>query len=205
MKRINLLLLAMLFLTMCSKNEKIDWNTDLDFLAQELSEKHYNFFTIKSKDDFLSGLDAIKQDSKNLNDFQIALKTQQLIAKFGDSHTELIYNRLLKWNRILPIKIIWLIDGLYIEQTTQKNKKILGSQILSINNVPIATVIDSLSTLYTIDNQATLKLKTPKILPSIQILEYFGFVNTTKIELGLKTVKNLNETYILKTLYNGYI
>ena len=85
MKKISLLTIGVLLsLTMYSQNEKIDWNADLDYLAKELPEKHFNFFTIKSKDDFLSGIDAIKQGSKNLTDFQVALKIQQLIAKFGD-------------------------------------------------------------------------------------------------------------------------
>ena len=74
---------AILALTTYAQNKKIDWNTDLDYLAKELSEKHYNFFTVKSKEDFLSGINAIKQESEHLNDFQIALKAQQLIANLG--------------------------------------------------------------------------------------------------------------------------
>ena len=81
MKKFSLLIAGvMLFLTMYSQNEKMDWNSDLDYLVKELSEKHYNFFKIKSKDYFLSGVNTIKQEYKDLNDFQVALKIQQLIA-----------------------------------------------------------------------------------------------------------------------------
>jgi hypothetical protein len=170
----------------------------LDYFAKELSEKHYNFFTTKSEDDFLSSINAIKQESKDLNDFQIALKVQQLIAKFGDSHTMLNFKQLLNVNQILPIHLFWTSDGLYILHTTPENQDILGCQVLSINNVPIATVIDSLSTLFTVDNQAMVKSLIPQTIPSLQILEYFGFANTTQVELDLKTRKNQNQTYILK-------
>jgi hypothetical protein len=163
-----------------------------------LSEKHFNFFTIKSKDDFLSGIDAIKQESKNLTDFQVALKTQQLIAKFGDSHTMLIFNKLLNANQILPINLLWTSDGLYVLHTVPENENILGCQVLSINNVPITTVIDSLSTLFSIDNQAMVKQQTPQTIPSLQILEYFGFANTTQVELGIKTMTGQNQSYTLK-------
>ena len=55
MKKISLLVAGVLLsLTMYSQNGKIDWNADLDYLAKELSEKHFNFFTIKSKNEFLS-------------------------------------------------------------------------------------------------------------------------------------------------------
>lgn len=199
MKRIILLVAGvMLSLTMYAQNKKVDWNTDLDYLAKELSEKHYNFFTVKSKDDFLSGINTIKQDSKNLNDFQIALKTQQLIASFGDSHTMLNFNELLNENQMLPIHLFWTSDGLYILHTTQENEKILGSQLLSINKIPITTVIDSLSTLFAVDNQAMVRLLMPQIIPSLQIMEYFGFTDTVQVELDLKTSMNQNYTYTLK-------
>jgi len=199
MKKISLLVVGIILsLAMYSQNEKINWNADLDYFATELSEKHFNFFTIKSKDDFLSGIDAIKQESKSLNDFQVALKIQQLIAKFGDSHTMLNFNQMLNPNQKLPIQLIWTSDGLYILHTTPENEKILGSQVLSINNVPITTVIDSLSTLFVLDNQAMVKVLMPHTIPSLQILEYLGFADTAQVELGLSTGPNQNQTYILK-------
>lgn len=82
--------------------------------------------------------------------------------------------------------------------TTPENEKILGCQVLSINDVPITTVIDSLSTLFVIDNQAMVKSLIPQTIPSLQILEYFGFTNTEQVQLGLKTGANQNQTYILR-------
>ena len=199
MKQIILFVVGVILsMTVYSQNQKNDWNADLDYLVKELSEKHYNFFTVKSKDDFLSGINTIKQESKSLNDFQVALKTQQLIAKFGDSHTMLNFSQLLNVNQILPIHLFWVSDGLYILHTTPENEDILGCQVLSINDIPIETVIDSLSTLLTIDNQAMVKSKIPQIIPSLQVLEYFGFANTEQVELGLKTRTNQNQAYILK-------
>lgn len=189
---------AMLALTTYAQNKKIDRNTDLDYLAKELSEKHYNFFTVKSKEDFLSGINAIKQESEHLNDFQIALKAQQLIAKFGDSHTMLNFDPLLNAGQKLPIYLLWTSDGLHVIHTTPENKKILGSRVLSINDIPIATIIDSLSTLYTIDNQAVTKLLIPQAIPSLQILEYFGFADAEGAKLGLHTPANQKETYWIK-------
>lgn len=199
MKQIILLIVGvMLSLTIYSQNKKIDWNVDLDYLTRELSEKHYNFFTVKSKNDFLIGINAIKEDRENLNDFQIVLKTQQLIAEFRDSHTMLNFSQFLNANKILPMHLFWVSDGLYILHTTPENQEILGCKVQSINNIPIAVVIDSLSTLFAIDNQAMAKSRIPQIIPSLQILEYFGLANTTQVELNLKTETNPNKTYILK-------
>ena len=59
---------VLLSLTMYAQSQENDWNVDLDYLAKELPEKHYNFFTVRSKEDFLSGINAIKNESKELNE-----------------------------------------------------------------------------------------------------------------------------------------
>lgn len=199
-KLISLTFILLLFQTIYSQNKKqIDWNADLDYLFENLSEKHYNFFSVRAKNDFLSGINAIKQQSGNLTDFQIALKTQQLIATFGDSHTTLDFRRLLDKNKILPLQLLWASDGLYILHTTPENEAILGCQLLAINGFPVATVIDSLSTLLTIDNRAMVKSRVPQYIPSLQILEYFGFADSGQVELSLKNGANQNLVYALKT------
>lgn len=196
-----LILIGILFpaTTYTQNKEAIDWNTDLDYLANELSEKHYNFFTIKSKEYFLSGINAIKRNSNNLTDFQIALKTQQLISRMGDSHTMLYFTPLIDKSQTLPISLFWTSDGLHIIHTTAENKEILGNQLLSINNIPTSTVIDSLSSLFTIDNEATVKSIMPMLIPSVQILSYFGFADGNQVEIGLKTNDGQLGKYLLKT------
>lgn len=196
MKQVILLLVGLVMSqTLNSQNEEhIDWNADLDYLAKELSAKHYDYFTIKSKDHFLSGLNAIKQKSEKLNDFQIALKTEQLIAEFGDSHTELNFTRFIDKSQLLPIHLLWASDGLHVLHTTTENKDLLGCKVLAINKVPITTVIDSLNTIYVADNQGIVKCKAPQYMLSLQVLEYFGFVKNGQVELTL----DHNKTYMLK-------
>ncbi len=74
----------------------------------------------------------------------------------------------------------------------------MGSRLLSINQVVVERVIDSVSTLFTIDNQAMIKNSTPQIIPVLPILQYFGFADTEQVELGLKTSTNQNLIYTLK-------
>lgn len=181
-----------------SQNGKINWDTDLDFLTKELSEKHINFFTVKSKEDLLSGIEIIKQEKRGLNDLHVALKTQQLIAQFGDSHTSLNFYPLINQHQILPIHLFWASDGLYILHTTRENDEILGCKLLSINKVPVAMVIDSISTLFTMDNQSIIKNSVPSMVPYLEILHYFGFGNTTQVELGLEANSNTTFIYTLK-------
>lgn len=163
----------------------IDWKADLDYLAAELPAKHYNLFSVRSHKEWTAGIEAIKSQVGQMSDFDIVLKTQQLIATFGDSHTMLGFYSMLDKKQALPLKLYWAADGLYVVATNAENKEMLGQRVTEINGTPIMTVIDSLSTLFTIDNRAVVKSRTPQFMPSLQILNYFGFTDDGDAELAL--------------------
>lgn len=200
MKNLILLTLALiLFQTAHSQEEKpINWNEDLDYLAKELPEKHYDLFAMRSEKEFSDGIDAIKAAAEGLTDIRVALKTQQLIARFGDSHTRLDFSPMIDKNKMLPLGVMWLKDGLYIVKTATDYKDILGCRLTAINEVPIATVIDSLSTLNTIDNRAVQKVYVPSYLTNTEFLELFGFLPNGQITLSLRTPAGKDISYDIR-------
>lgn len=182
----------------CQSEKVIDWNVDLDYLSQELPKRHCNFFSLKSKEDFQSGINTIKSNCKQMTDIQVAMRTQQVIATMGDSHTMLNFYQMLDKNKKLPIHLFWTSDGIHILHTTPENKEILGARLVSINRVPIRTIVDSLSTLLTIDNQAIVKSKIPQLIPFVQILDFFSFTDKNQVELGLENNRGEFSYYQLK-------
>lgn len=200
MKNIPLLTIVLFLSLHCNSQtfKKIDWVTDIDFLAKELPQKHYDFFTVKDKKEFLERLAKIKLGSTELTDIEVAIRLQQLIAGFGDSHTMVNYGQLIDKSKILPLHLYWFSDGLYILHTTEENNEILGHQILSVNGVPLATITDSLSTLTTKDNQAIIRNTIPKLLPLVQVLECFDFIKGEEIELELMDLNGTKKTHVLK-------
>jgi len=200
MKNLSLLIIGLLLFQFCNSQniKKIDWDCDIDSLAKELSEKHYNFFTEKSKDDYYKALNQVKTNKDKLDDFGIALNLQQVIASFGDSHTRVNYGEIIDKEQVLPLYLYWFKEGLFVLHTTQENSEILGHQILSVNGTSVKTIQDSLSTLITVDNQAMVKFLVPKLFPLIQVLNYFGFVEGQKVELELKDLEGNTKKYIMK-------
>lgn len=185
----NVILLTFLFacLTALSQsNKNIDWGSDIEYIKVELPKNHYNLYMVRSEQDFFTGLDEISKIKNQLSDFEVAVKLQQLIATFGDSHTTLSLEPFLDYNKILPIGLMWFSDGLWIQSTTKSNETILGAKITKINGNAINEVIDSLSTISAIDNQASVKKSAPKIIPAVQFLEYFGFTSRPEIKLTLE-------------------
>lgn len=86
---------------------------------------------------------------------------------------------------MLPLRLYWFSDGIYIMQTIKEYENLLGSKITRINDFGIQTVVDSLSTMITVDNQALIKSKIPNMISVLQLLEYFGFAkgNVIKVEV----------------------
>ena len=176
----------------------INWDADLDYLARELPAKHFNLFALKREADWVSGLDKIRSEKESLTDFEIAVKVQQLIAAFGDSHTQIGMGAMVDMERILPLQLYWYADGLFIMGTTPQNAAILGNRIVSVNATPLETVVDSLSTLITVDNQAMLMKSVPAYLCLSQLLGFFGFADSDRVELGLKDRDGNATTYVIE-------
>ena len=110
----------------------IDWAADLDYLASELPAKHCNLFAKYDKAQFETAIGAIKASAGEAGDFATALKTQQLIARLGDSHTMLYFNQLMNRQQILPLGLLWVSDGLYYIHKTTKHTQYLRKRLTDV-------------------------------------------------------------------------
>lgn len=200
MKRISLLLIGLLLLIPCKSQtlSQIDWKSDLDFLARELPQKHVGLFEIRTQKEFEKGLEQIKLNSDTMSDLGVAIKLQQFIASFGDSHSSVNFNQYIDPNQLLPFHLHEFSDGLYILKTTSAYKELLGCQLISINGIPVQKIADSLSTLITRDNASIIKNRVPTLFSSMQLLAHFGFVKQTDISITSKDSTGKMKTYLMK-------
>lgn len=61
MRKLSLLTIGLLLSILCNSQtlKQFNWGVDIDFLSNELPQKHYDFFTIKGKKEFLAGLEKL--------------------------------------------------------------------------------------------------------------------------------------------------
>ncbi|MBI5540227.1 MAG: hypothetical protein HY951_09235 [Bacteroidia bacterium] len=182
-----------------AQTEKVvDWKTDIEFLKKELPIKHKNLFFSMTKTEFESKLDYISSNLSQFSNLEIAIKMQQVIAKIGDSHTTISYGKYINSDKILPLQLYWFSDGLYILKTTKDYEILLGSKITKINGINIGLIVDSLSTLITIDNQAIIKSDIPSMIPIIQLLEYFGFSKNNELKIEVESITGVSTIHEIK-------
>ncbi len=189
MKRQMILWMAMLCIVLGVEARPVactDWARDLDSLARWLPQRHYDFFTVRSRADFDRGIEVWKRRSRNgLSDLQMALGLQQWIATFGDLHTNLNFTPLLDRNRLLPLGLKWMADGLYVVTAPVGQEAMLGCRLVELNGTAAEVVADSLGTLFSADNEAVRKAMVPNYLCFVQLLEHFGFVSGGRVTLKL--------------------
>jgi len=161
------------------------WREDIEYLKKELPKNHIDFFSVKSRSQFNSSLDAIAAGVNNKTDLEIAIRLQQVIASYGDSHTNINWSKFMDSNRFLPIYLQWLNDGIYILQTSKANEKFLGKKLLAINTTTVNTLVDSLTTLITADNKATVEKDIPKLMLVYQLLEYFNVTTGNELYMDV--------------------
>jgi hypothetical protein len=202
MKRVLFFLLAISCLS-CDKesNQEIDksgWEEDLEFLKSELPKVHKDLFFSLSKEEFDSGIESIKLELDSLTDFEIVFRLQQLIAKIGDTHTGISINeKYIDTKKSLPFTFYWFKDGIYITSSADNYIHLIGKRILSINGFDINEIVDSVSTLITIDNEACIKNTVPNILIFPEVYKFFDFTNNNTLNLKLENISGNVEDHTI--------
>ena len=198
-KRLLAFLILLLSTTVFAQQKtRIDWDIDLNYFLEELPQKHYNLFSQKDKAYFFSEVARIKQESKNLTNIDVALKIQQLLASLGDSHTSLDYRPFVDKDQILPLQMYWFHDGLYVLRTTKEYADIVGCKVISINQFSVEAIADSLSGLFTVDNQSVVKQNVVQLISLVQILKHFNLTTDNNVEIVYRTQAGKNKTITIK-------
>ena len=204
-KTIVIVVLLITSMVHSQKLETQDWITDLNFLKTELTKKHKNLFFKISEQDFNKGIENIIAQLNKDTDIETAIKLTQLIAKIGDSHTNLSISHITKQRKRLPLGFMWFKDGLYISGTNKNNYELLDKKLLSINGNKTETIIDSLKTIFVAENIGIINENTSRLLGSNTLLKYFGFSKTKDSFYELKFSDNNGNisTYKLNEIENS--
>lgn len=133
------------------------WREDLDQLVRELPEKHLNAFFHTPREQFEADAARLRERFDALSETDRALSMARLVATLGDAHTSLDITRFQISSPLFPLGLYPASDGVLIIAAPSAHPQMAGAEILAINDVPIAEVIDRISTLYAWENQALKK------------------------------------------------
>ncbi|MHA7813358.1 MAG: S41 family peptidase [Phycisphaerales bacterium] len=130
------------------------WAADLDALADGLLQRHPNFYTKTSVEDFEDALLALHDRLGTLDDQLIAMEFSRLVALGGDAHTTVGFGEIGTSMRRLPIRIMVMEDGVFVTFATREHQELIGSRLVSINGVEIEEVLERVSVLFAYENDS---------------------------------------------------
>jgi len=125
---------------------------DLDFLFQTYSDVHPNLYASISKSSVLKKIDKVKNEMTypmTRTDFYI--KVAPIVTLLSDGHTNLFYpfeeynHRAKNGGLVFPFDLTLRHDDVLIKANYSSDSSIVaGTKLISINEVPSKTIVDSL-------------------------------------------------------------
>ncbi len=135
---------------------KDQWRGDIDTLAENLLERHPNFFTKHSVEAFEDAIDELAQKIDTLDDAQIVIELSRLIALGGDPHTSIELSAYARAMHRLPIQVIVLSDGVFISAATAPYRELVGAQIIKFGDTDTLEAFEQIGALFAYENHSRL-------------------------------------------------
>jgi len=168
---------------------------DIDFYKEGIIRKHVNPFKNISKEDFLNGIEKIKEDAVNQNADEIIISLRRLNAKLLDEHSNIGGFSKAKF---FPLIFYWFDEGIYIIQIDQANSKLLYSKLVAINNMPVEKIAKEMTDIFPDRNEFSIRENVQGRLPSTLVLHGLDIIDN--IDAANFTLINHNGDTIVATL-----
>lgn len=169
--------------------KNINWQADLDQMAEELPLLHKNLFYKQSRDEFIAGIDRLKKRIDNLDTLPAVMEISRIVASLGDAHTTVA---LPQFNR-LPFACYWFKEGIFITAALDKYPELIFHRLVAIAGMSIDNVVSRLSGIISHENKHFLMAQLPEYLICVEIL--LGLAIISEVDQITITVEDqLHET-----------
>lgn len=121
---------------------------DIEFLGKELPKKHKNMFRHISRKEFDNQLIHLINRVNRLNNEEVFVEMNKIIAQIGDAHTNIGYLD----GYIYPVKFYVFDDGIYVINADKNFEDIVYSKVVAVNGIDIGYVTEQLETLISHEN-----------------------------------------------------
>lgn len=191
------------------------WLADLNGLLDTMAERHPNLFHDTPRPEIERAIDALKARTATATDDELMVGVAHVVALVSsggrDAHTGLY-----PWSpdsefpvHSLPLRLWLFPDGLRIVDALAPHEDLIGAWIDTIANHPVDEVLAALDPLIPRDNDATVRLLTPRYVLMPEVLHGLGLVDDVgPVALGIVdpagTAQDVAVTPIPMADYNAW-
>lgn len=158
-----------------SPQEVLQWREDIDYLHQQLEQRHINLYHSVPAQQFARELSRIKTRLPQLTQAQLIVELMRVVKLVGDGHTQLNY-----WggsHTHYPLKLKIFGEDIRLVGTDTANKHLLGMRLTVIDDIAIEEVIARLSpVLQGVENSYSEKQRLTEAVSVAEVLVGAGIV-----------------------------
>jgi hypothetical protein len=165
------------------------WSHDLDYLASRMEKVHYSLYAKVSRDTLAKAVSDLKARTSSLDDDEVAIGVQGILAAVGDGHTTLVWQRHGRdiFKRY-PVDLYLFKEGLHVRSAAPELADIVGGQVLRIGNASAEDALRAVAPLCSRDNAMGVKLHGPEFLMRPAVLSYLKIAESRdRVTLAVKT------------------
>jgi uncharacterized protein (TIGR03437 family) len=149
----------------------LKWQQDLDFIATQLPMRHPNLFFQTPRAIFDGAVSDLRAAIPDLTDVEVMVKLAAIVALPGDAHTNLYLTQANAHLRPLPIRVIWMTDGLFVTAVGKDYARALGARIVQIGDQPVDLAYKTVSSVISHENDPLVRAISPSYLTNADILQ----------------------------------
>lgn len=149
---------------------------DILYFAKEFPRKHKYPFTYLTEEAFNRQLEELADKVDRLNNNQVFVELNKIIAKIKDAHTSINY-----WDGYTyPLQFYMFGEDIYVVNADQGLQEALNARITAVNGVPIDEVVDKLTELVSYENESWLMARLPEYFASPVHMHGLGIIDNEK-------------------------
>jgi len=180
------------------------WQEDLRFLQSTVHKEFSFLFKKVTSKTFDTAVDQLYNEIPSLETHEIPVAFSRIVSLFQYGHSQIPFSTVAK-NGVLPVNLYHFNDGVYIEGTTNNNKKTLGARVVAIEGIPIETALELIHPVVPVENASYFKAYGLRFLTVPDVLHAQRDYNLTIPNNNWSSVRNQDKTPLyLKDLNNKY-
>jgi hypothetical protein len=156
-------------------------HADLAELAEGIERYHGNAFHMISRGQWLSQVRALDRRLDALPADQLPVAFLELASLIGDGHTAV---QLPTATARSPLGMMWFGDELRVVRADAANADLLGTRIVAVGGMPLATVSRDIQCLIPRgQNRWLFQSRAPRLLRRADVLHYFGLAQGDAVRI----------------------
>ena len=209
-------LILMLFLLLpnassaqANQQERIKgWSADIDTMLLLMKSQHYIYRSKPLPQQLLDNAASLKTKVAQYSDERMLNELERLMFYMHDGHSYILPVATKVQAFFLPVQFYIFSDGVYIVDADDPYKNLIGSKVLTIQNVAVAKLVNDMNYFIHQDNRYTVLWFAPSVLRFRGLYEAYGLAaGSPSVQMNLvsqnkKTITQ-NISFIPATNFHG--